>query len=242
MSNKAKLVDLLQFTHSEESGFISGLNEDERSAMGASDHWSIKDEFAHIAAWKDIMYRRLLAVMEDGSPPLYDDLDEFNDELFQRYKDADWATVEHLREETYRQLVKGIEKISEEDLMDSESHEWLQGRSLWARSLHTGYYHPLGHLAMRYSARGDSAKGNQLMEDATRELIALEDSTTREGMHIYNLACYYALAGDQDNSIEKLEQAFSLNSDIIDWSKKDSDLESLWDDPRYLDLLGSAGE
>lgn len=242
MGNKAKLVELLKFTHSEELEFISGLSEDERSAKGASDHWSIKDEFAHIAAWKDIMYKRLVAVMEDKPAPHYDDLDEFNEELFQRYKDADWSTVEQLREEAYRLLVEGIEKISEEDLMDAESHEWLQGRSLWLRTLHTGYFHPLGHLAMQYSARGDSAKGNQLIEDATHEMIALEESSARKGQHIYNLACYYALMGDADRSIEKLGQAISLSSDIIDWSKKDSDLESLWDDPRYLSLVGGAEE
>ena len=78
------------------------------------------------------------------------------------------------------------------------------------------------------------------MEDATRMVVSLEDSSARKGQHIYNLACYYTLSGDQDSSLENLEQAFSLNSDIIEWSKKDTDLDSLWDDPRYISLVGGS--
>lgn len=240
MNYKNKLIDLLELSYREELEFNSSLSEEERSATGTSDHWSIKDEVMHITVWKGIMHKRFVAALENKPPPSYDDLDVANEEIFERYKDENWKAVEEFQGEAYHKLVEGIEKISEEELMDSERYEWLKGRSLWERTLHTGYFHPLWHLAMQHIIRGDSAAGSRIMEDVTRKLIALEESSPRKGQYIYNLACYYALSGDQDRSLENLEQAFSLNSDIIEWSKKDTDLDSLWVDPRYISLVGGS--
>ena len=60
--------------------------------------------------------------------------------------------------------------------------------------------------------------------------IAPEDSTTR-----YNLACYYALIGEPDRSLDLLENSIQSRS----WIKNDPELESLHDLPRFKALLES---
>ena len=52
----------------------------------------------------------------------------------------------------------------------------------------------------------------------------------------YNLACYYALAGETARAIETLRDALHLHPDLLGWSKEDTDLASLRDDPNYKAL------
>jgi tetratricopeptide (TPR) repeat protein len=74
------------------------------------------------------------------------------------------------------------------------------------------------------------------------EAIAL----LREGLELhpgntsllYNLACVEALTGDKDAALEHLSQA-AANPRVQEWSKDDSDLDSLRDDPRFTEALES---
>ncbi|MCJ7537335.1 MAG: hypothetical protein MUO57_17555, partial [Anaerolineales bacterium] len=100
-----------------------------------------------------------------------------------------------------------------------------------------GYFHPPWHIALSYGKRGEPSLGSQLMEEVTLQMHALDDSSTWQGQSTYNLACFYALSGDKEKAIDRLNQAFSLNSDMIAWSLEDSDLVSIWDDPGYRALV-----
>jgi hypothetical protein len=55
---------------------------------------------------------------------------------------------------------------------------------------------------------------------------------------IYDLACVEALAGEREAALEHLEQAFE-NPRFREWARQDSDLDSLRDDPRFSEALGS---
>ena len=74
------------------------------------------------------------------------------------------------------------------------------------------------------------------MDDVTRNSLTLDESTSWQGQALYNLACFYALSGEKDKSLENLSKAFSLRPDMIEWSKEDTDLASLWDEPAFLAL------
>jgi hypothetical protein len=45
------------------------------------------------------------------------------------------------------------------------------------------------------------------------------------------------LIGDKEVAIKKLEEAFPLSPDMIEWSKSDSDLDNIRDEPGYLALV-----
>ena len=74
MDIKAKLVDLLQRAREEERTFFASLSNDERSAVGTPECWSVKDVVAHVAEWKARMGQRLVAARRNETPPKYDDV------------------------------------------------------------------------------------------------------------------------------------------------------------------------
>src|SRR5438874_1030709 len=58
----------------------------------------------------------------------------------------------------------------------------------------------------------------------------------------YNAACSYALLGDIDASLDLLERCLpNLGHEKVSWSKYDSDLEPVRDNPRYQKLMEAFG-
>jgi hypothetical protein len=55
---------------------------------------------------------------------------------------------------------------------------------------------------------------------------------------LYDLACVEALLGESDNALEHLREA-ATNPRLREHAKEDSDFESLRDDPRFSEALGS---
>jgi hypothetical protein len=56
----------------------------------------------------------------------------------------------------------------------------------------------------------------------------------------YNLACFRALAGDREGSVQALERAAEMDSESVRrWAEGDSDLDSIRDDPRVAALLAA---
>jgi serine/threonine protein kinase/Flp pilus assembly protein TadD len=53
----------------------------------------------------------------------------------------------------------------------------------------------------------------------------------------YNVACLMALEGELDAAIEHLRCAFRVGFAHLDWIEHDPDLASLWDDPRFQELI-----
>jgi quercetin dioxygenase-like cupin family protein len=86
------------------------------------------------------------------------------------------------------------------------------------------------HIAFAQLEAGDATAGRATME----EMLARSEEPW--GGH-YNLACYLALAGDADAAIEHLRIAVELNrGDVMKWLPEDTDLDSLRDDPRFVEL------
>jgi len=53
----------------------------------------------------------------------------------------------------------------------------------------------------------------------------------------YNLACLFALIGDQDNALDCLEQSVIGGMTHKSWIENDSDLESLRGHPRFIAFI-----
>lgn len=237
MDKRNLLLELLGKAHQNELSFISDLSDEERALSGTPQDWAVKDEVIHIAAWKAIMSERFVAAQADKSPPVYADWDAENEEIFQRHREDTWQEVLEFRELSFQQLVQQIQSFDEDNLVDEQRYTWLKGSSLWKRTLHNGYFHPHWHIALFYSKRGETERGSQLMEEVTETLLNQDESLRWQGQSIYNLACFYALSGNKEQAIENLGKAFSLSSDMIEWSREDTDLASIWDEPGYLILV-----
>ena len=237
MDLKSKLLDLLQIAYEEEMNFNASLNDEERSISGSSDNWAIKDVIVHNSTWKVIMSESIIASLSGSNPRSYDSYDAENEKIYQRHREDNWESVARFQEEAYRQLVEQVELAAEDDLVDPDRFAWLKGRSLLKRTFHNGYFHPLWHLALLAIERGEGEHGFQMMEEVTRISLTLDESPSWQGQSLYNLACFYALSGEKDKSLENLSQTFTLSPDMIEWSKEDTDLVSLWDEPGFLALV-----
>ena len=75
------------------------------------------------------------------------------------------------------------------------------------------------------------------MQEKTAKLLSeLDESQSWQGVVRYNLACHYALAEETATAIEQLREALRLNPELTEWSKEDSDLASLREEPGYKAL------
>lgn len=61
-------------------------------------------------------------------------------------------------------------------------------------------------------------------------------------MVLYNLACIYSLAGEQDLSIDCLEKALEHGFSYVEWAEKDSNLDPIRNHPRFKKVMAALGK
>lgn len=76
--------------------------------------------------------------------------------------------------------------------------------------------------------------------DACRAVMQAEMERRPDSWELpYNNGCLEALAGNADEAFASLRRALELNqSEIREYLREDSDLDSIRDDPRFQELLG----
>jgi adenylate cyclase len=88
--------------------------------------------------------------------------------------------------------------------------------------------HYLAAGLLQRLGRGD--EGRDFAEKALR--LRPDDFST-----IYNVACYYSLAGDSEHALDLLERGMRQGGGSFDWMRHDSDLANLHALPRFQQLL-----
>jgi hypothetical protein len=78
---------------------------------------------------------------------------------------------------------------------------------------------------------GKKDRARELHEAFVEAANAIKDSEALHGTNLYNLACFYARFDSAELAVGTLGQALALNPALTEWSKEDSDLDSL----RYMD-------
>ncbi len=75
-------------------------------------------------------------------------------------------------------------------------------------------------------------------EDAKAQgKIALELSPN-DTLMLYNGACFYARLGEPKLAIESLRKALAAGWENYEWMKRDTDLDSIRNDPEFIELIG----
>ncbi|MBI5563795.1 MAG: ClbS/DfsB family four-helix bundle protein [Chloroflexi bacterium] len=234
---KTRVLDLLDRAYADLQVFITTLSEADRAAVGTRERWAIKDAISHSTMWQRRSIERITAIVHGEEPQNADNYLALNDEHFEAYRDRSWAATAAEAEKTYRALAALTQSLSEEDLTDPHRFAQAHGRALIRSIAGNGFTHPETHLAYLYAGRGEIERANQLQAEVTALLEAIpeERATAR-----YNLACFYAVSGQQARALTELTTALKSYPELIDWSKQDSDLDSLRDDPAYQALYQSA--
>ena len=230
---RTRVIELLDRAHADLQAFIATLPEADRSAVGTREKWAIKDALSHVAMWQRQTITRVAVLLRDEEPSNTDDYLAVNDAHFEAYRDRSWADTIAEADGAYRALVALTQSLSEEELTDPQRFARANGRALVRSIIGNGFVHTETHLAQLYVERGALDYAVQLQEEVTARL---EDIPEERRVARYNLACFYALAGQKARALTELTTALKLNPDLAEWSKQDSDLDSLRDDPAYQAL------
>jgi len=231
-----KLVELLERAWAEERFFLERLPEDERSAPGELHRWGPKDSVAHVADWKERLAQNLAAGDRGAGPLAYPNYLEINDQGFLEHCEQPWTAVLEWAETAHRHLVAQVERRSEAELRGTAP--WPEGQPLWQRIANGGFVHAIQmHLCPYYAERGQEAYADALQEEALGLLGGLDEGAGWQGTVRYNLACHYALSGRKEAALARLGEALALNPGLRDWARQDTDLDSLRQEPGYLQLV-----
>jgi hypothetical protein len=239
MSKKKALLNLLRIAGEAEQEFAVVLGDLVRHEMGSAEQWAPKDELGHIAAWKLITADTLFAGMNNEPYTFHENLDEKNEALFHQYASLTWEEIVEVLENSRSELVARVEAMPEEDLVEATKYPWLEGRSFWESALREGFCHSLWHLALMYAGREETERGHQLMEQMADRMLSLNDAAGWQNEYRYKLACYYALTGAAEKAMEILAAVLPGNPDLMESSKQDSDLASIWEEPAYRMMIGT---
>ena len=91
-------------------------------------------------------------------------------------------------------------------------------------------------------ARAITFYGSMLLRSGNKEK-AIEQMeraislSPNDAVMIYNAACFYANIGDKDKAIEYLGKAVSYGYEFYDYIKRDPDLDSIRNEPGYLEIM-----
>jgi tetratricopeptide (TPR) repeat protein len=239
MEMRRKIVEMLDRADEIKQSLVSKLNEEERSKSGVYDHWSIKDHVAHCAAWMDRLAREISVVTEGITPTRSEDIEQVNEEIFHEFSSQSWGEILAYSVEAKSALVEAMQILPDEDLLTRELLPWQSGRELWKLILGTGYTHPMTHYSQAQLESKNYHQAREIQEEMCEDLMALDESPSWQGVAVYNLACFYALAGEKGQAIGSLKEALGLNPALIDWSKQDPDFDAIRDDPAYSAIYAS---
>jgi len=118
----------------------------------------------------------------------------------------------------------------------------MGGRPVWRQVVIDVGTHPTTHLAGYLLNHGRLDQATRWEEENAGGLEALDASPAWRGTILYNLACHYALRSQTAKAIDTLVRALRLNPDLTEWSKQDSDLDSLRSRPDYEALYREGKE
>jgi tetratricopeptide (TPR) repeat protein len=239
MDVRPKLIELLEQTQAEEEAFIAQLAAQERERVGKVNDWSAKDLIAHLAGWKLRMADRLAALGRGEATAQTEEIDAENALIWSEYCDRSWEEAVQALSLGHRRLIDGLNAMSVDDLHDADRFESQKGQPLWRSVAGSGCTHPMMHLAEAHMKRGQAARARAMMESLSEGLERLDDSPRWVGVVRYNLACYFALAGEKNKAVQLLSEALRLHPGLTEWSKQDTDLASLHGLPGYERLHAS---
>ncbi len=231
MEHKKQILRLANYTHSCMLELIEQTTPAEREASGESDHWTVKDNLAHIAHWKGVFNRRLQK--RDPNEKHVTDIDKENARIFELHKNKSWAEVLKMMDSADEDLNHQIKLLSEEELNSTTIIHEISTRELWKSVLSDVCIHPIGHFCQLYVEAGYPAQALSIQEKIFEDLQSMDDSPKWQGTNVYNLACIYSIAGEHLKAIEYLKQALSLRPDLTDWSSKDPDFANIRDLKEY---------
>jgi tetratricopeptide (TPR) repeat protein len=236
---QAALLDLLARAHAVQQAWAAALSDAERQASGSAEQWAAKDTLAHIAFWQQTQAERIAAARQGAVPRDTNDFETINGQVFEEKHVQTWEQAQADAERAYAALVSEVRAAGTALLTDPSRLPWKTERALTSSILGNGFWHPFEHIARSYAERGDLASASAVQQQVVSAEDALQHIPGEQGAALYNAACFFATTRQPDRALALLPEALRLRPDLVEWSKQDSDLDSLRDLPDFQALYES---
>jgi hypothetical protein len=197
-----------------------------REASGTIGEWSVKDVWAHLAAWRAVEARRIAARAGDvdpqhaSDPPTTERVDDSNATLQARHADWTWDAVSAEAARSVDALIAAIERSSTDVLCECDDGS-VAGIGA------NGVNHAVGHLPEISDLAGDRARFDAFADQVEAILGSGHLPPRDSGVLLYNIACARALSGELDDARRLLRSAFARRHDLGELAKDDPDLIAL---------------
>ncbi len=135
--NKEELLDQIISERESLDDVLGTISESELSIPGVEAEWSIKDILAHIVFWEELMVSWLEEALKGLEPQMlppgktWDDLDEINQDAFQRNQEREIDEVLEAYHSHYPVALASVKNVQENALMDPGMYSWRRGTPLW---------------------------------------------------------------------------------------------------------------
>lgn len=135
--SKAQLVAEIELERQHLEATLAKLSETQLLVPGVIDDWTVKDILAHITVWEQRMISWVAQTIRNEVPEMlppgmtWDDLDEWNEQTYQKHR---LRPLDEVREDfqlSYTQALQAVQGVSEQDLIDPQRFAWREGRPLW---------------------------------------------------------------------------------------------------------------
>ena len=240
MSNKAKLIEVLDYGLGEVRNFVASLSAEQRMAAGSVDHWAAKDVLAHFTEWTSRLVGDLELVAAHSepreAPPNDRGDDEVNAEIFAQHQHESWEQITGQLERTFSAVRAYAVAATEQEMNDRQPVPWREDRPLWRILVGSAVEHPILHLGYYHIGNGNLAEAIRLQQSLASRALELDESHGWRATQVYNLACIEALSGQNESALSHLAEALKLAPELIEWSKQDVDLAGLRQLPEYQSL------
>lgn len=137
-TNKEQLLSAMQSQHEALEKSLESLTPDQLTHTSRTTQWSIKDVLAHVMEWEQMCLGWYKAGLRGVVPPLpaegynWAQIPALNRAIYEKYHDRPLVEVVKQFRASYRQMLKTVQEISEEDLFTPGRHAWTKKNALAA--------------------------------------------------------------------------------------------------------------
>jgi hypothetical protein len=233
MIAKEQLISIIETTIQEYRGLEVTFPADALEKKGSLKQWALRDDVIHCAYYIQQFADRLAWPRDhakvDGSDYL-----KVNDDVWAAHQTESWSQTMTMLEDACRAVIAGLEKLTDEELNDGATFTWMGGQSVAQYIPGLVFTHGLMHIQYALLREGMTKAAIENADMAYRMIEPLDTSEAGRGRNLYNKACSYALAGHRAEAIPMVREAVKLAPSLLEWSKQDSDLDGLRDDPQFV--------